>query len=169
MFLNRWRWISWSSRCDCKIYIDKWSSINTWFSCNNNESNANKYDESCLFQSWWRCIYINIHYVLDALWNFHFVDKWIDTWSSIGSTSWYIPSIRWRTYAYRWIIILRSIASLNNPAFFCVGEIAPVENTPFDFRKLTRIGDRVNESFDGYDMMFIVDGNGKRSFGKWVL
>jgi len=50
--------------------------------------------------------------------------------------------------------------------FFCVGEIAPVENTPFDFRKLTRIGERVNESFDGYDMMFIVDGNGKRSFGK---
>ncbi|CAF1212853.1 unnamed protein product [Rotaria sordida] len=46
------------------------------------------------------------------------------------------------------------------------GEIASVENTPYDFRTSTRIGDRINESFDGFDMMFIVDGDGKRSFGK---
>jgi len=48
------------------------------------------------------------------------------------------------------------------------GQIATVENTPFDFRQLKRIGDSINESFDGYDMMFIVDGDGKRSFGKVV-
>jgi hypothetical protein len=50
--------------------------------------------------------------------------------------------------------------------FFHLGEIASVENTPFDFRKLTPIGSRIDESFDGYDMMFIIDGNGKRPFGK---
>jgi aldose 1-epimerase len=50
-----------------------------------------------------------------------------------------------------------------------LGEVASIENTPFDFRELTRIGDRIDESFDGYDMMFIIDGNGKRSFGKWVI
>ncbi|CAF4858683.1 unnamed protein product [Rotaria sp. Silwood1] len=48
------------------------------------------------------------------------------------------------------------------------GGIASVENTPYDFRTLTRVGDRINESFDGYDIMFIVDGNGKRPFGKLV-
>ncbi len=47
-----------------------------------------------------------------------------------------------------------------------LGEIASVGNTPFDFRKLTAIGERMNESFDGYDMMFIVDGEGNRPFGK---
>lgn len=47
-----------------------------------------------------------------------------------------------------------------------LGEIASVENTPFDFRELTQIGSRVNESFDGYDMMFIIDGDKKRPFGK---
>ncbi|CAF4101924.1 unnamed protein product [Rotaria sordida] len=46
------------------------------------------------------------------------------------------------------------------------GEIASVENTPYDFRTLTRIGDRINESFDGYDITLIVDGDGKRPFGK---
>jgi len=48
------------------------------------------------------------------------------------------------------------------------GEIASIENTPYDFRELTQIGARIDESFDGYDMMFIIDGNGKRSFGKVV-
>jgi len=48
------------------------------------------------------------------------------------------------------------------------GETASVENTPYDFRKLTRIGEHINESFDGYDIMFIVDGDGKRPFGKLV-
>ncbi|CAF4328337.1 unnamed protein product [Rotaria sp. Silwood2] len=48
------------------------------------------------------------------------------------------------------------------------GKIASVENTPYDFRTLTRIGDRMNESFDGYDLMFIIDGNGKRPFGKVI-
>jgi hypothetical protein len=51
-------------------------------------------------------------------------------------------------------------------SFGYLGEIASVENTPFDFRKLTAIGERVNESFDGYDLMFIIDGDGKRPFGK---
>jgi aldose 1-epimerase len=53
-----------------------------------------------------------------------------------------------------------------NDELIPTGEIASIENTPFDFRKLTRIGERVNESFDGYDMMFIIDGEGKRPFGK---
>ncbi|CAF0956262.1 unnamed protein product [Adineta ricciae] len=48
------------------------------------------------------------------------------------------------------------------------GEIASVENTPFDFRKRTPIGERINESFDGYDMMFVIEGEGKRSFSKLV-
>jgi len=46
------------------------------------------------------------------------------------------------------------------------GEIAPVENTPFDFRQPKRIGDEINESFAGYDMMFVVDGKGKRPHAK---
>ena len=31
---------------------------------------------------------------------------------------------------------------------------------------MTRIGARIDSSFDGYDIMLIVDGNGRRSFGK---
>ena len=46
------------------------------------------------------------------------------------------------------------------------GEIASVENTVFDFRQLQPIGARINESFDGYDMMFVVNGSGKRSFAR---
>ena len=49
---------------------------------------------------------------------------------------------------------------------FHSGEIASVENTLYDFKELTRIGDRINESFDGFDIMLLVDGNEKRSFGK---
>lgn len=49
---------------------------------------------------------------------------------------------------------------------FRLGIIASVEKTPFDFRQLTRIGERVGGSFDGYDVMFIVNGEGKRAFGK---
>ncbi|CAF3241624.1 unnamed protein product [Rotaria socialis] len=48
------------------------------------------------------------------------------------------------------------------------GEIASVENTPFDFRTLTRVGDHINESFTGYDIMLLVNGEGKRPFGKLV-
>jgi hypothetical protein len=54
----------------------------------------------------------------------------------------------------------------NRSFFFFVGQISSIENTPFDFRALTRIGERINESFDGYDMMFVIDGDGKRPFGK---
>ena len=50
--------------------------------------------------------------------------------------------------------------------FIDLGEVAPVENTPFDFRQPTRIGERINQSFDGYDMMFVIDGEGKRPFCK---
>lgn len=44
------------------------------------------------------------------------------------------------------------------------GEIAPVENTPFDFRKAQRIGDRIDDDFDqlnytgGYDHNFCING-----------
>jgi len=48
------------------------------------------------------------------------------------------------------------------------GQIESVENTPYDFRELSRVGDRINESFDGYDIMFVIDGQGKRSFGQLV-
>ena len=53
--------------------------------------------------------------------------------------------------------------------FLNTGEIASVENTPFDFRKRTPIGERINESFDGYDIMFVIEGEGKRPFGKFVF
>jgi hypothetical protein len=46
------------------------------------------------------------------------------------------------------------------------GQIASVENTPNDFQKLTHLGDRIHEvSFD-FHTMFVVDGEGKRPFGK---
>ncbi|CAF3852142.1 unnamed protein product [Rotaria sp. Silwood1] len=51
---------------------------------------------------------------------------------------------------------------------FLLGEIKSVENTPYDFQTLTRIGERINVSVDGYAMMFIIDGEGKRPFGKLV-
>lgn len=50
--------------------------------------------------------------------------------------------------------------------FVFIGEISSVENTPFDFRTFARIGDHVDEFLDGYDIMFIVDGEGNRPFGK---
>lgn len=50
--------------------------------------------------------------------------------------------------------------------FISSGEIASIDDTPFDFRTPTRIGERINDSFDGYDMMFIIEGEGKRPFGK---
>jgi len=49
-----------------------------------------------------------------------------------------------------------------------IGNIASVENTPFDFRELTRIGDHNGELLHGYDIMFIVDGEEKRPFGKVI-
>jgi len=49
---------------------------------------------------------------------------------------------------------------------FILGQIASLDNTANDFRKLTRIGDHIQEVFFGYNVMFIVDGEGKRSFGK---
>ncbi|CAF1279673.1 unnamed protein product [Rotaria sordida] len=52
--------------------------------------------------------------------------------------------------------------------FITTGEIRSVENTPYDFQTLTRISDRINVSVDGYAMMFIIDGEGKRPFGKLV-
>ncbi|CAF1224405.1 unnamed protein product [Rotaria sordida] len=52
--------------------------------------------------------------------------------------------------------------------FITTGEIRSVENTSYDFQTLTRISDRINVSVDGYAMMFIIDGEGKRPFGKLV-
>ncbi len=49
---------------------------------------------------------------------------------------------------------------------FILGEIATIENTANDFRTLTRIGDRIQEVYFGYNVMFVIDGEGKRSFGK---
>jgi len=49
---------------------------------------------------------------------------------------------------------------------FILGEIVSVDNTANDFRKLTRIGDHIHEVLFGYNVMFIIDGEGKRSFGK---
>ena len=49
-----------------------------------------------------------------------------------------------------------------------LGQIISVENTPNDFRKLTRIDDHIHEIPYAYNVMFVVDGEGKRSFGKWV-
>jgi len=36
-----------------------------------------------------------------------------------------------------------------------------------DFRQMARIGDRIGEVYFGYNVMFIVDGHGQRSFGKY--
>lgn len=47
------------------------------------------------------------------------------------------------------------------------GELAPVEATPFDFRKLTAVGERINNDNDqlkkghGYDHNWVLDGAGK--------
>ncbi|CAF1235372.1 unnamed protein product [Adineta ricciae] len=49
-----------------------------------------------------------------------------------------------------------------------IGEIASVVNTPNDFRTLARIGDHINEIPYAYNVMYMVDGDGKRSFGKLV-
>jgi aldose 1-epimerase len=46
------------------------------------------------------------------------------------------------------------------------GELAPVEGTPFDFRKLTTVGDRINDNNEqlklgkGYDHNFVLDSGG---------
>jgi aldose 1-epimerase len=49
------------------------------------------------------------------------------------------------------------------------GELAPVAATPFDFRKSTAVGARINDDNDqlkkghGYDHNFVLDGNGRFS------
>src|SRR5579863_3171297 len=49
------------------------------------------------------------------------------------------------------------------------GELAPVEGTPFDFRKLTAVGAHINDDNDqlkkghGYDHNFVLDSNGRFS------
>lgn len=45
-------------------------------------------------------------------------------------------------------------------------QIASVENSPNDFQKLTRIADRIDEVPYAYNVMFIINGDGKRFFGK---
>jgi len=47
------------------------------------------------------------------------------------------------------------------------GEIASVNASTNDFRQMARIGDRIGEVYFGYNVMFIVDGHGQRSFGKY--
>ena len=52
------------------------------------------------------------------------------------------------------------------------GEIRNVANTPFDFRKAKRIGERINDTDEqlrfagGYDHNFIINGNGFRKFAE---
>ena len=49
------------------------------------------------------------------------------------------------------------------------GELASVDGTPFDFRKLTAVGARINDDNDqlkkghGYDLNWVLDGGGKLS------
>lgn len=103
----------------------------------------------------------------DILYSFHRVGQWNRSWSPIHRSGRSILGIKRRTDSH---------GSVNNPwrtvvrssPFFSLGEVATVENTPFDFRTSTAIGARINDSFDGYDMMFVVKGTGKRDFGKWV-
>lgn len=51
-----------------------------------------------------------------------------------------------------------------NASLIPTGEIAPVEGTPFDFRKITPIGQRINQANDqlskagGYDHNFVLNG-----------
>ena len=97
----------------------------------------------------------------------HRLGQWNRSWSTIHRSGRSIHSIERRTNPNRsvndsWRMIVRS------SLFFSLGEVASVENTPFDFRTSTAIGARINDSFDGYDMMFVVNGTGKRDFGKWV-
>ena len=42
-------------------------------------------------------------------------------------------------------------------------------NTPNDFLILACIGDHINEIPYAYNVMYIVDGDGKRTFGKQVF
>ncbi|CAF0825784.1 unnamed protein product [Didymodactylos carnosus] len=46
------------------------------------------------------------------------------------------------------------------------GTIASVDNTSFDLRTLTLLGERIGKVCDGYDIMYVVDGSGRRYFGK---
>ena len=54
-----------------------------------------------------------------------------------------------------------------DPTLIPTGEIAPVEGTPFDFRKMTTIGARINESDEqlkrakGYDDNWVLDNQGQ--------
>jgi aldose 1-epimerase len=56
-----------------------------------------------------------------------------------------------------------------DPNLIPTGELASVEGTPFDFRKLTPVGARINEDNDqlkrghGYDHNWVLDGAGKTS------
>ncbi len=45
-----------------------------------------------------------------------------------------------------------------NDSLVPTGEIAPVDNTPFDFRRLTKIGARI-EKAGGYDLNYIINGS----------
>ncbi len=49
---------------------------------------------------------------------------------------------------------------------FISGQIASVDNTTNDFQNLTRIGDHIHDVPFAYNVLFIVDGDGQRSFGK---
>jgi len=51
---------------------------------------------------------------------------------------------------------------------FISGQISSVDNTANDFQNLTRIGDHIHDVPFAYNVMFIVDGEGQRSFGKSV-
>ena len=65
--------------------------------------------------------------------------------------------------------LVHSLLSSSLPSLivgFNLGEIRPIKNTANDFEQLTRIGDHIHEVYFGYNVMFIVDGEGKRSFGK---
>lgn len=54
-----------------------------------------------------------------------------------------------------------------DPTLIPTGQVAPVEGTPFDFRKLTAIGARINQSDEqlkrakGYDDNWVLDTGGK--------
>ena len=103
----------------------------------------------------------------DSLYYFHRVDQRNRSWSTIHRSGRSIPGIERRTDPHRSVNDPRRMV-VRSSLFVSVGEVASVKDTPFDFRTSTAIGARINDSFDGYDMMFVVKGTGKRDFGKWV-
>lgn len=159
--VDRRRRISRPCGCDGEVYADERSAANYELLRHDDENHADQHDESCLFQSRWR----GRRERPNATRVGGCVPQ--GSGSSVLDQVFTVPANKYLPLDDELIPTGNSFAGASRSwkLAMCLGEIASVENTPFDFRKPTPIGERVTGSFDGYDMMFVVDGEGKRSFG----